>query len=84
MWNNGGMTRFVVKTEHALWLGTISMVVGLFITFFSGLIQAGYSDTATAIAIDFLQLCGQIPWWVGLIFIGFGIAISMMVGGKGE
>ena len=85
MWNNGGgMTKFVVKVEHGLLLGVFMVIVGLLITFFSGLIQAGYSDTATAITVDFLQLCGEIPWWVGILFLGFGMAIFMMVGGRGE
>ena len=85
MWNNGGgMTKFVVKVEHGLLLGVFMIIVGLFITFFGGIIQSGNSDLATSITTMFLILMGTIPWWVGLLFLGFGMAIFMMVGGKNE
>ncbi len=84
MRNGFGVTRWVVKVEHALFLADFMILIGALIAFFGGLIQAGYSDVATAITQDFLQLMGPIPWWVGLLFVGFGIILTMTTGGKGE
>jgi hypothetical protein len=49
-WRSGGfgVTRWVVKVEHALTLALLALIIGGVNLFFGSLIQAGYSSVATS------------------------------------
>lgn len=85
-WRSGGfgVTRWVVKVEHALTLALIAIIVGGVNLFFGSLIQAGYSNVATAFMTAYFKLCAATPWYVWLLVILFGIGIFLTVGGRNE
>ncbi len=84
-WRSGGgfgVTRWVVKVEHALTLALIAIIVGGVNLFFGALIQAGYSSVATAFMTAYFRLCAATPFYVWILIIIFGIAIFLTVGGR--
>ncbi len=86
-WRSGGgfgVTRWVVKVEHALTLALIAIIVGGVNLFFGALIQAGYSNVATAFMTAYFRVCAATPFYVWILIIIFGIAIFLTVGGKNE
>ena len=86
-WRNSGgfgVTRWVVKVEHALTLGLLAIILGGINLFFGSLIQAGYSDVATAFMMAYFKFCAATPFYVWVLIILFGIAIFLTVGGKNE
>ena len=86
-WRSGGgfgVTRWVVKVEHALTLALIAIIVGGVNLFFGALIQAGYSNVATAFMTAYFRVCAATSFYVWILIIIFGIAIFLTVGGKNE
>jgi ABC-type arginine/histidine transport system permease subunit len=86
-WRNSGgfgVTRWVVKVEHALTLALIAIIIGGVNLFFGALIQAGYSNVATAFMTSYFGLCAATPFYVWILIIIFGIAIFLTVGGRNE
>ena len=86
-WRSGGgfgVTRWVVKVEHALTLALIAIIVGGVNLFFGALIQAGYSNVATAFMTAYFKVCVATSFYVWILIIIFGIAIFLTVGGKNE
>ena len=85
-WRSGGfgVTRWVVKVEHALTLAILALIIGGVNLFFGSLIQAGYSNVATAFMTSYFKVCAATPFYVWILVIFFGIAIFLTVGGKGE
>lgn len=85
-WRSGGfgVTRWVVKVEHALTLAILALIIGVINLFFSSLIQAGFSNVATAFMTAYFRFCGATPFYVWILVILFGIAIFLTVGGRGE
>ncbi len=81
---NFGVTRWVVKVEHALTLALIAIIVGAVNLFFGSLIQAGYSNVATAFMTAYFRICAATPFYVWILIILFGIAVFLTVGGKNE
>jgi hypothetical protein len=82
-WRSGGfgVTRWVVKVEHAL---TLALIIGGVNLFFGSLIQAGYSNVATSFMTAYFRFCAATPFYVWILVILFGVAIFLTVGGKGE
>ncbi len=86
-WRNSGgfgVTRWVVKVEHALTLALLALIFGSINLFFGSLIQAGYSNVATAFMTAYFRFCAATPFYVWILVILFGIAIFLTVGGKNE
>ncbi len=85
-WRSGGfgVTRWVVKVEHALTLALLALIIGVVNLFFSSLIQAGFSSAATAFMTAYFRFCAATPFYVWILVILFGIAIFLTVGGRGE
>ena len=86
-WRSGGgfgVTRWVVKVEHALTLAIFAIIIGAVNLFFSSLIQAGYSSVATAFMTSYFKFCAATPFYVWILIILFGIGIFLTVGGKNE
>ena len=86
-WRNSGgfgVTRWVVKVEHALTLAILAIIIGAVNLFFGSLIQAGYSGVATAFMTAYFNLCAATPFYVWILIIFFGIAIFLTVGGRNE
>lgn len=79
-----GVTRWVVKVEHALTLALLAIIIGAINLFFASLIQAGYSSVATAFMTAYFRLCAATPFYVWILIIFFGIGIFLTVGGKNE
>jgi ABC-type arginine/histidine transport system permease subunit len=79
-----GVTRWVVKVEHALTLALLAIIIGGINLFFASLIQAGYSSVATAFMTAYFRLCAATPFYVWILIILFGIGIFLTVGGKNE
>lgn len=85
-WRSGGfgVTRWVVKVEHALTLALLAIIIGIINLFFGSLIQAGFSNVATAFMTSYFRFCAAVPFYVWILVIFFGIAIFLTLGGKGE
>ncbi len=79
-----GVTRWVVKVEHALTLALLAIIVGAINLFFGSLIQAGFSNVATAFMTRYFRFCAAVPFYVWILIIFFGIAIFLTLGGKNE
>ncbi len=81
---NFGVTRWVVKVEHALTLALIAIIIGAINLFFGSLIQAGFGNVATAFMTAYFRFCAATPFYVWILIILFGIAIFLTVGGRNE